>query len=89
MFCRGLVPRVGRKQRRDGNTEPDEVAAGVAHEDPRGRPVYWVGPVGPEQDSGPGTDFHAVRSGYVSITPLDVDLTRYDAIDGIASWLAE
>jgi 5'-nucleotidase len=57
--------------------------------DPRGRPVYWVGPVGPEQDSGPGTDFHAVRSGYVSITPLDVDLTRYDAIDGIASWLAE
>jgi 5'-nucleotidase len=48
-----------------------------------------VGPVGPEQDSGPGTDFHAVRSGYVSITPLDVDLTRYDAIDGIASWLTE
>jgi len=57
--------------------------------DPRGRPVYWVGPVGPEQDAGPGTDFHAVRSGYVSITPLDVDLTRYDAIDGIASWLAK
>ena len=61
----------------------------VKDHDPRGRPVYWVGPVGPEQDSGPGTDFHAVRSGYVSITPLDVDLTRYDAIDGIASWLAE
>jgi 5'-nucleotidase len=61
----------------------------IKEQDPRGRPVYWVGPVGPEQDSGPGTDFHAVRSGYVSITPLDVDLTRYDAIDGIASWLAE
>ena len=61
----------------------------IRQQDPRGRPVYWVGPVGPEQDSGPGTDFHAVRSGYVSITPLDVDLTRYDAIDGIASWLAE
>jgi len=61
----------------------------IREQDPRGRPVYWVGPVGPEQDSGPGTDFHAVRSGYVSITPLDVDLTRYDAIDGIASWLAE
>jgi 5'-nucleotidase len=61
----------------------------IREQDPRGRPVYWVGPVGPEQDAGPGTDFHAVRSGYVSITPLDVDLTRYDAIDGIASWLAE
>jgi 5'-nucleotidase len=61
----------------------------IREQDPRGRTVYWVGPVGPEQDSGPGTDFHAVRSGYVSITPLDVDLTRYDAIDGIASWLAE
>jgi 5'-nucleotidase len=51
--------------------------------------VYWVGPVGSEQDAGPGTDFHAVRSGHVSITPLDVDLTRYDAINSIASWLAE
>ena len=61
----------------------------IKQQDPRGRPVYWVGPAGPEQDAGPGTDFHAVRSGYVSITPLDVDLTRYDAIDGLASWLAE
>jgi 5'-nucleotidase len=57
--------------------------------DPRGRPVYWVGPAGSEQDAGPGTDFHAVRSGFVSITPLDVDLTRYDAIDGLASWLTD
>ena len=57
--------------------------------DPRGRPVYWVGPAGTEQDAGPGTDFHAVRSDFVSITPLDVDLTRYDAIDGLASWLTD
>jgi len=57
--------------------------------DPRGRPVFWVGPAGTEQDAGPGTDFHAVRSGFVSITPLDVDLTRYDAIDGLASWLTD
>jgi 5'-nucleotidase len=61
----------------------------VKEHDPRGRPVYWVGPAGSEQDAGPGTDFHAVRSGFVSITPLDVDLTRYDAIDGLASWLTE
>ena len=61
----------------------------IAMQDPRGRPVYWVGPAGSEQDAGPGPDFHAVRSGYVSVTPLDVDLTRYDAMDGLASWLIE
>lgn len=61
----------------------------VETKDPRGRPIYWVGPAGSEQDAGPGTDFHAVRSGYVSVTPLDVDLTRYDAIDGLASWLVD
>lgn len=61
----------------------------VRMQDPRGRQVYWVGPVGPEQDSGPGTDFHAVRSGYVSVTPIDVDLTRYEALEGVGSWLEE
>ena len=61
----------------------------VKMNDPRGRTVYWVGPAGSEQDAGPGTDFHAVRSGYVSITPLDVDLTRYAAMDKLASWLAD
>lgn len=60
----------------------------IRMEDPRGRPVYWVGPAGSEQDAGPGTDFHAVRSGHVSVTPLDVDLTRYQAIDTITGWLA-
>ncbi|MCX8049014.1 MAG: 5'/3'-nucleotidase SurE [Methylohalobius sp.] len=57
--------------------------------DPRGRPVYWVGPAGPEQDAGPGTDFYAVRAGYVSVTPLQIDLTHYPAIEAIAAWLPE
>ncbi len=57
--------------------------------DPRGRVIYWVGPAGPEQDAGPGTDFHAVRKGYVSVTPLQIDLTRYEAIDPLAAWLPE
>jgi 5'-nucleotidase len=61
----------------------------IRMQDPRGRTIYWVGPPGTEQDSGPGTDFHAVRAGYVSITPLDVDLTRYEAIERVASWLAD
>ncbi len=55
--------------------------------DPRGRPIYWVGPAGPEQDAGPGTDFHALRHGCVSITPLQVDLTRHQAIDPLRHWL--
>ncbi|WP_419582918.1 5'/3'-nucleotidase SurE [Thiolapillus sp.] len=57
--------------------------------DPRGRPIYWVGPAGPEQDAGPGTDFHALRNGFVSITPLQVDLTRHAAIDALNSWLED
>ena len=61
----------------------------VPMEDPRGRPVYWVGPAGLEQDAGPGTDFHAVRSGHVSVTPLDVDLTRYTALEQVGSWLSQ
>ena len=59
----------------------------VKAEDPRGRPIYWVGPAGAEQDAGPGTDFHAVRNGFVSITPLQVDLTRHQALPALADWL--
>jgi len=55
--------------------------------DPRGRPVYWVGPAGPEQDGGPGTDFDTVARGYVSVTPLQVDLTRHAALQTLGSWL--
>jgi 5'-nucleotidase len=61
----------------------------VPMEDPRGRPVYWVGPAGSEQDAGPGTDFHAVRTGHVSVTPLDVDLTRYTALEQVGNWLGQ
>lgn len=59
----------------------------VKQQDPRGRSIYWVGLAGPEQDAGPGTDFHAVRNGYVSITPIQVDLTRHSSLDGIRQWL--
>ncbi len=59
----------------------------IKDSDPRGRPIYWVGPSGPEQDAGPGTDFHAVRQGCVSVTPLQVDLTRHGALELTARWL--
>ncbi|MCP1676175.1 5'-nucleotidase [Natronocella acetinitrilica] len=55
--------------------------------DPRNRPIYWIGPPGSEQDAGEGTDFHAVRNGFVSITPIQIDLTRYEALDKIAGWV--
>ncbi|MEY3788686.1 MAG: hypothetical protein RLZ75_2893 [Pseudomonadota bacterium] len=59
----------------------------IKNKDPRGRIIYWVGPPGAEQDAGPGTDFYAINEGYVSVTPLQVDLTRYESIDALASWL--
>jgi 5'-nucleotidase len=55
-------------------------------QDPRGRPIWWIGNAGAEQDCGPGTDFHAVASGAVSITPLDTDLTHYKALDKVGQW---
>ncbi|MGW8368443.1 MAG: 5'/3'-nucleotidase SurE [Gammaproteobacteria bacterium] len=61
----------------------------VRAQDPKGRPIYWVGPAGPEQDAGPGTDFHAVGNGYVSVTPLQIDLTRHADIGPLGEWLPE
>ncbi|MGZ8218123.1 5'/3'-nucleotidase SurE [Methylomagnum sp.] len=55
--------------------------------DPRGREIFWVGAAGPEQDAGPGTDFHAIRHHYVAVTPLQIDLTRYERIQTLADWL--
>jgi 5'-nucleotidase len=55
--------------------------------DPRGRPVYWVGPAGEGADAGEGTDFAAIADGCVSVTPLQVDLTRHSAIADVDEWL--
>ncbi|SET53537.1 5'-nucleotidase /3'-nucleotidase /exopolyphosphatase [Nitrosomonas marina] len=54
---------------------------------PRGNTVYWVGPAGPAQDAGKGTDFHAVQFNNVSITPLQIDLTRFDQMEFVSQWL--
>lgn len=59
----------------------------IRQDDPRGRPIWWIGPPGPEQDAGAGTDFHAVRTGHISITPIHVDLTRYQALEKVAGWV--
>lgn len=44
--------------------------------DPHGREIFWIGPAGRAKDAGEGTDFHATAHGFVSITPLQVDLTH-------------
>jgi 5'-nucleotidase len=49
--------------------------------------VYWIGPAGAQHDDGPGTDFDAVAQGYVSVTPLQVDLTRHSALPQLGEWL--
>ena len=54
---------------------------------PRGRTVYWVGPPGAEEDAGQGTDFHAIKQKKVSITPIQIDLTDYNAFDYLADWI--
>jgi 5'-nucleotidase len=54
---------------------------------PRGEVVYWVGAAGSAQDAGEGTDFHATSSGRVSVTPLQVDLTRYSQMETVREWL--
>lgn len=54
--------------------------------DPRGHEIFWFGPAGAESDAGPGTDFYAVSQGYVSITPLTLDLTNFKAFEQLSGW---
>lgn len=72
------VTRLGRRHK----AEPV-----IKSQNPRGETVYWVGAAGPAQDAGEGTDFYAVQQHRVSVTPLQIDLTRYDQLDLITSWL--
>ncbi len=59
----------------------------VRMQTPRGETVYWVGAAGPAADSGEGSDFHAVENDYVSVTPLQIDLTNRDQMGDVATWL--
>ena len=55
---------------------------------PRGETVYWVGAAGGAQDAGAGTDFNAVVRNVVSVTPLQMDLTRFSQLEVVKTWLA-
>lgn len=75
----------GRLATRLGNRHKSERA--VRDTDPGGETIYWVGPPGPEQDAGEGTDFDAVRRRLVSVTPLTTDLSKHAEIEQTRAWL--
>jgi 5'-nucleotidase len=72
------VTRLGRRHK----AEPV-----IKSQTPRGDTVYWVGAAGPAQDAGEGTDFLAIKRNRVSVTPLQIDLTRYGQLDAVKEWL--
>jgi len=72
------VTRLGRRHK----AEPV-----IKYQTPRGETVYWVGAAGAAEDASEGTDFHALQNSRVSITPLQIDLTRYDQIGYVKNWL--
>jgi 5'-nucleotidase len=77
----------GLRTTRLGKRHPAEPV--IEARDQRNRVVYWIGPAGAGADAGEGTDFDAVAEGFVSVTPLLIDLTRYSALEAVASWLAK
>ncbi|MFT4993270.1 MAG: 5'-nucleotidase [Paraglaciecola sp.] len=72
------VTRQGRRHRAESMLKT---------QDPHGRDIYWYGRVGLEQDAGPGTDFHALSLGYCSVTPLSVDMTAYQSMADLQTWI--
>ncbi|RUO79449.1 5'/3'-nucleotidase SurE [Pseudidiomarina taiwanensis] len=72
------VTRLGRRHRAETM---------VRDRDPFGREIFWYGPIGGQLDDAEGTDFHAVREGYVSITPLSLDMTAQSHQDTLQAWL--
>ena len=73
------ITRLGRRHKAE-NT--------ITMKNPRGETVYWVGAAGEARDEGEGTDFNAVAQGYVSITPLQIDLTHRDRMGEVGDWLS-
>ena len=72
------ITRLGRRHKAEDT---------IRMKNPRGETVYWIGPSGPAADAGEGTDFHAASEGYVSITPLQMDLTNREQMPEVASWM--
>lgn len=77
----------GMRVTRLGNRHRAEAV--ICQQDPRGQPIYWIGPPGKLQDAGDGTDFAAIEQGFVSITPLTIDMTAYRNMSNLEAWLSQ
>jgi 5'-nucleotidase len=73
-----VVTRLGKRHK----AEPV-----IKSKSPRGETLYWVGPAGAAQDAGEGTDFYAVANNWVSLTPLQADLTHHKQLDALNNWM--
>jgi 5'-nucleotidase len=73
----------GIKSTRLGNRHKSEPST----QDLKDPSLYWIGENGKEADNGEGTDFHAVSNNFVSVTPLQIDLTKYPEIKKVSDWL--
>jgi 5'-nucleotidase len=70
-----------------GKRHPSEPV--IRATNPRGEPIYWIGAAGAARDAGLGTDFHATSQGWVSVTPLNIDLTHAGQLPQISAWLGD
>ncbi len=75
--------RITRLGHRFKGGEPIEIR------DPRGRIRHWINSAGEVDDAGEGTDFHAVKAGYVSITPIHVDMTHREDAVTLRRWMGD
>ena len=73
----------GIRSTRLGNRHKSEPSI----QDSKDPSLYWIGENGKEADNGDGTDFHAVSNNFVSVTPLQIDLTKYPEIKQVSDWL--
>jgi 5'-nucleotidase len=75
----------GIKSTRLGNRHMSEPSI----QDQNDPSLYWIGENGPEADNGEGTDFYAVNNNFVSVTPLQIDLTKYSEVKQVSDWLKD
>ncbi|ASK28056.1 5'/3'-nucleotidase SurE [Neisseria chenwenguii] len=58
----------------------------VPMHNPRGEPIFWIGPVGAVSDREEGTDFGECEAGFITVTPLQIDLTAYDETEAVGAF---
>jgi 5'-nucleotidase len=68
-----------------GKRHPSEPV--ICTQNPRGDPIYWIGAAGSAKEAGPGTDFHSTAEGWVSVTPLQIDLTQVEQLATVSQWI--